>query len=215
MTAGLRFAGAVILLAGTGLFLRTQKSREVIPQHEEFSLFPRQVGDWVGTDLTIPPDSLAVLGSGEFLLRNYQKLSADATPVQLFLAYFPTQRIAETFHSPKHCLPGDGWLPLESHTFSVALPGMAPVLANRYLVAKGGRRALVIYWYKLGERTVASEYAAKFYLIADSIRFQRSDGSLIRLSTEIRSDESAASAERRLISLLAGVVPVLDRYIPR
>jgi EpsI family protein len=215
VASNLRFAVAVILLVSTALFLRARNTREVVPGREEFSSFPRQVEDWAGTDLTIPPDSLAVLGSGDFLLRNYRRLSSVDSPVDLFLAYFPSQRSSDAIHSPKHCLPGEGWLPVESREVSLVVPGQSPFPANRYLVARGEDRALVIYWYRARDRAVASEYEAKFYLISDSIRFNRSDGSLIRVSTAVSRDESDDVAQQRLTSLLAGVVPVLDRYIPR
>jgi EpsI family protein len=82
------------------------------------------------------------------------------------------------------------------------------------LISKGDQHALVVYWYQSRDRAVASEYEARFYLIADSIRFNRSDGSLIRVSTLMLPDESTETAEKRLISLLKDVVPMLDRYVP-
>ena len=214
MGSNLRFAAAAILLVSTGWFLRVRSQHEIIPEREEFSSFPRQLGNWKGTDATIPADSLAVLGPGDFLLRRYQTLSSPNPPVDLFLAYFPSQRSGDTIHSPKHCLPGEGWLPVESREVALTSPRRLPFQANRYLITKGGQRALVIYWYQSRDRAVASEYRARFYLIVDSIRFNRSDGSLIRVSTLMLPDEGAGSAERRLVSLLTGVVPLLGHYIP-
>jgi EpsI family protein len=135
--------------------------------------------------------------------------------VDLFLAYFPSQRTGDTIHSPKHCLPGEGWFPVESKEFSLAIPGQLSIPANRYVITKGRQRALVVYWYQARDRALASEYVARLQLIANSIRFHRSDGSLIRVSTLILPDENPAVAEQRLVSLLSGVVPMLSRYIPR
>lgn len=215
MSLNVRFAIAVMLLGGTGALLHTQDSRQVLPARKQFSTFPRQSGEWAGADLTIPPGTRAVLGSGDFLFRNYLNSSSDPGSVNLFLAYFPNQKIAETFHSPKHCLPGEGWIPVDSHEIWLALPGTAPFQVNRYELAKGEQRAVVLYWYQAGDRALSSEYKAKFYLISNSIRFHRSDGALIRVSTAIASNESAAKAEQRLVSLLSGIVPVLDSYVPR
>ncbi len=213
MSSNLRVALAAILLASTARGVHARGQREVIPQRQNFSSFPRLLGDWTGTTATISPDTLAVLGPGDFLLRSYES-PWENTAVDLFLAYFPSQKAGDTIHSPKHCLPGGGWLPFESSETSLSLSGRRPFRVNRYLVAKGGQRALVIYWYRSGGRAIASEYRAKFYLVADSLRFNRSDGALVRVSTLIQPNENAASAERRLISLLTSVVPVLDDYIP-
>jgi EpsI family protein len=73
----------------------------------------------------------------------------------------------------------------------------------------------VLYWYLAHDRALASEYWAKFYLIADSIRLNRSDGSLIRIITPLPSGESVDAAQQRLLAFAANVVPRLDRYIPR
>src|SRR5207253_1445167 len=82
--------------------------------------------------------------------------------------------------------------------------------ANRYIIAKGAERQLVLYWYWAHDRAVASEYLAKFYLVADSIRMNRSDGSLVRVTTPLRSEESADAALDRLLAFAGKVVPVLN-----
>ena len=52
---------------------------------------------------------------------------------------------------------------------------------KRYLVVRGESKTLVLYWYQTPKRIVASEYAAKFWLAADSVRYRRSDTSLVRV----------------------------------
>jgi EpsI family protein len=133
----------------------------------------------------------------------------------LFVAYFPSQRTGDTLHSPKNCLPGAGWQPLKSSKIKIALPGGEPFLVNRYLIAKGAHRGLALDWYWAHGRAVTSEYWAKFYLVEDAIRLNRSDGSLIRVATELGQHESTADAQRRLLSLLNVVFPGIETYIPR
>src|SRR5262249_30001842 len=153
-------------------------------------------------------DQLEVLGPGDFLLRIYRSRSVTE-PVDLFLAYFPSQRAGDTIHSPKNCLPGAGWSPLESSRISVSLQGRAGFPANRYVIGRGADRQLVLYWYWAHDRAVASEYWAKFYLVADSIRLNRSDGSLVRLTTPIERDESDDAAQQRLLSFAEEAIPRL------
>jgi EpsI family protein len=73
---------------------------------------------------------------------------------------------------------------------------------------------LVLYWYLAHNRSVASEYWARIYLVSDSIRMNRSDGSLIRLSTPMLPGESADVAMQRLMPFATQVVPLLNQYIP-
>jgi EpsI family protein len=210
-----RFAIIVVLLAATAIFLHARGRDESLPGREPLASLPYQLGSWAGTDVPLQPDVLAILGPGDFLQRFYENTSVREPYVDLFLAYFPSQRAGDTIHSPKHCLPGAGWLPTESSRIAISFPGRAPFEVNRYVIAKGDERQLVLYWYWAHDRAEASEYWAKFYLVADSIRFNRSDGSLVRVITPLPPGESVQAAQQRLLSFSGNVVPQLDRYIPR
>ena len=210
-----RFAVIAVLLAATALFLHARNRNEVLPERASLTRFPYQLGEWTGTDVKIPQDVLDVLGAGDFLLRVYQNSSERQPYIDLFLVYFPSQRTGDTIHSPKHCLPGAGWLPVESSRVTLNLPGHLPFLANRYVIAKGTDRQLVLYWYLAHDRAIASEYWAKFYLVTDSIRLNRSDGSLVRLTTQLRPRETSDAAQARLISFASTFTPLLNQYVPR
>ena len=211
----LRFLISVALLATTGIFLWTRGPAEQIPERLPLSSFPMQLNNWSGSDIAIGQDVLDVLGSGDFMLRNYRSQTDREPYVNLFIAYFPTQRTGDTIHSPKNCLPGAGWRPVESSRINLELPDHEPFQANRYVIAKGQDRQLVLYWYLAHNRALASEYWAKYYLVADSIKLHRSDGWLIRVTTPLQSGETIDVAQRRLLSLAGGIVPLLDQYVPR
>ena len=215
MRSHYRFALVALLLAVTALFLHARSRNEVLPTRQPLADLPHQLGDWTGTDVPIQQEVLDVLGAGDFLLRVYQDSSRRQPYVDLFLAYFPSQRAGDTIHSPKHCLPGAGWQPVESGRVTLDLPGHSPFVANRYVIAKGTDRQLVLYWYLAHDRAVASEYWAKFYLVTDSIRLNRSDGSLVRVTTPLRPGETADAAQERLISFAGKFSPQLDQYVPR
>jgi len=210
-----RFALAAILLAATALFLQARSRTEVSPSRQPLAAFPQQFGDLTGTDVPISQDVRDVLGGGDFLLRVYRDPSGSRPYVDLFLAYFPSQRAGDTIHSPKNCLPGAGWTPVESRRISIAAPGRAPFPANLYVIAKGSDRQLVLYWYWAHDRAVASEYWAKFFLVADAMRMNRSDGSLVRVTTPLRPGETTETAQQRLLSFAGDIVPLLNDYVPR
>ena len=214
MKAHWRFLVAVALLAGTALLLRARNGAEVLPSRSALSSFPRTLGAWTSTDIALGQDVRDVLGPGDFLLRAYDN-TANGKDVNLFIAYFPSQRTGDTIHSPKNCLPGSGWTPIQSDRIRIAIPGQAPFVANRYVIAQAQQRQLVLYWYWAHNRAVASEYAAKFYLISDSIRMHRTDGSLVRVTTLIAENQSIESAQQTLLSFSDSVVPLLNTYVPR
>ncbi len=209
-----RFALSAILLAGTALVLRARNGAEIIPARPPLSSFPRTVDGWNSTDVEITKEVRDVLGAGDFLLRDYRD-PRTLRDISLFIAYFPSQRAGDTIHSPKNCLPGAGWSPIKNDRVAIEVPGRPPMTVNRYVVAQGEQRQLVLYWYWAHDRAVASEYAAKFYLVTDSITMHRTDGSLVRLSMPLAQSETVESAEKNLIAWAGKVVPLLDTYIPR
>jgi EpsI family protein len=215
MASSLRFILAAALIASAAIFLQARGRNEIFPPRLPLQSFPTQLSNWTGTDIAIQKDVLEVLGPGDFLLRVYQNPAEKQPFVDLFIAYFPSQRTGDTIHSPKHCLPGSGWLPVESSRVTLSLPGHSPFPANRYVIAKADSRQLVLYWYWAHERGVASEYWAKFYLVADSVRMNRSDGALVRITTPMYSGETAQAAQQRLLPFASDVAPLLDNYIPR
>ncbi len=62
---------------------------------------------------------------------------------------------------------------------------------------------------------MASEYSAKYYLVADSIRMHRSDGALIRFMSPMFPGESPDAAQARVMGLGNHFLPMLNNYIPR
>jgi len=210
-----RFVLAALLVASAAIFLQARGRGEVFPARLSLQQFPQQLGAWTGTDVAMDKDVLEVLGPGDFLLRVYQNQENPQPYVDVFIAYFRSQRTGDTIHSPKNCLPGAGWTPVDQGRVTLSMPGHAPFPANRYIIAKGDSREIVLYWYWAHDRGVASEYWAKFYLVADAMRLNRSDGALVRITTPMVPGETADAAQQRLLPFAGNVLPLLQNYIPR
>jgi EpsI family protein len=163
--------------------------------------------------MPIDPEVLETLGSGNYLSRLYT--SQKTPPVDLFIAYYNSQRSGDTIHSPKNCLPGSGWTPLESQRILLPVTADKSIQVNRYIVAKGAERQLVMYWYQAHGRATASEYMAKLYLVTDSIKLSRSDGGMVRVVTPILSGETEEQSQARATEFAKALYGNLDAYIPQ
>lgn len=208
----LRFLIVALLLAGTAGFLQARRKTELVPKSEPVSSFPINVGNWAGQDQRIDDEILSVLGPGDFLSRIYTQPGQPY--IGFFLGYFPSQQTGDTMHSPKNCLPGSGWTPTESLRIMLPMASGASIPVNRYIIQKGADRQLVIYWYQAHGRAVASEYWARFYLVTDAMRMNRTDGALIRIVTPIAYGESKESAEERAAQFARQISPSLNSYVP-
>jgi EpsI family protein len=214
MNAGsFRFGIAAVLMLATAIVLQAHSRNEVFPPRPSLSSLPSQIDGWTGTDETLDQQTLDILGPGEFLVRDYE--NQNQPWINLYIAYFPTQKTGDTIHSPNHCLPGAGWVPTSRDMVQIARPDGSSFPVNRYVVAKSGDRQLVLYWFQAHGRAVASEYWAKYYLVSDSIAMNRSDGGLVRLMTPLVNGESVDAAQARMMKLGSQFLPLLDSYIPR
>jgi EpsI family protein len=214
-TGSLRFGIAAALMLATALVLQAHSHREFFPPRAALASLPSQIDGWSGSDEVLDQQTLDILGPGEFLVREYENASQPQPGISLYIAYFPTQKAGDTIHSPNHCLPGAGWVPTSRERVQITRSDGSSFPVNRYVVSKSGERQLVLYWFQAHGRAVASEYWAKYYLVSDSVRMNRSDGGLVRLMTPMLRGESAAEAEARIMKLGSQLIPLLDNYIPR
>jgi EpsI family protein len=176
--------------------------------------FPKDLNGWQAiAEYPVESEVKAVLKADDTLNRNYAR-PGDKAPVNLFVAFFRSQAAGIAPHSPKNCLPGSGFAPVDSGAVSIRVPGEGDIEVNRYVVARGDTKTLVLYWYQTPKRIVASEYAAKFWLAADSIRYRRSDTSLVRVLTPL-GQASEAEADRLTQDFVRALLPALNRHLPR
>ena len=209
----LRFWMVVLLLAGTALILHARGDTDLIPAREPLSQLPRTILGGTGSDQPIDQETLDVLGAGDFLSRVYTQ-SGGAHPVGLFIGYFPTQRTGQTIHSPKNCLPGSGWVFESSNSVDLIDVSGKSHRVGEYIITNGTVKQFVIYWYQAHGRSIADEYMAKFYMILDAIRTNRTDGALVRVITPISSGEDISTAKNRAEKFTAQLAPLLPRFIP-
>ena len=206
-----RFWVVAILLAATALLLYKRESFELITTSEPLSQVPRQLDSRTAMDVPIDQETLDVLGAGDFMSRLYV---GDGPPVGLFIGYFPSQRTGVTIHSPKHCLPGAGWAFESSQYVDLKDVDGKSHRVGEYIISNGESRQFVIYWYQAHGRSVANEYMAKVYMVADAMRMNRTDGALVRVITQIDAQDGLAGAKARAEQFTAQLAPMLPRFIP-
>ena len=202
---------AIVLILQAALFYSASRG-EKTPLASPLSAFPATFGSWsLLREGVVEKDELDVLKADDVLTRLYQSTSNRAV-ASLFIAYFKSQRTGQSPHSPKNCLPGSGWQQEASGRIDIPV-GSTTINVNHYVVSKGNETSLVLYWYQSQGRTVAGEFAAKFYLIEDSIRYHRSDASLIRVIVPTTTTQLAQS-DKIGIDFVQSVFPVIKAYLP-
>jgi len=179
-----------------------------VPPRRDFAQFPAQIGEWRSAPL---PDfderTLKVLGVSDYVNRVYRK---DGKQASLYVGYYRAQRAGESIHSPKNCLPGNGYEVLDSRLAEVDI--LAParsIPVNFYILQRDQEQAFVLYWYETHGRVFAKEYLSKAILVWEALRTGRTDGALVRVTVSGPRAESQAIA----IEFAREVFPVLRPYL--
>lgn len=205
---------SVFLIAQAAVFYGFSRT-ENPPPHRPLGQFPAELGAWrMIEEGVVEAEIQEVLRADDTLTRTYAE-PASGLPVNLFVAYFKSQRTGANPHSPKHCLPGGGWMPLTSDQLAIPIPGRAePIRVNRYIIARGENRSLVLYWYQSQNRVIASEYWAKFYLVTDAIRHNRTDTALVRITAPVMERQQEAAVVEAAVRFTQECFPLLRRFLP-
>jgi EpsI family protein len=171
---------------------------------------PVNIGQWSAIDENaLEPAVAEYLRPDDYILRDY--VSSDgASRTNLFVAYFKSLQNNYGPHSPRHCLPGSGWVPTSWKVVDISVPGRANAIpVNQYLLEKNGQHILVLYWYQNSRRIWAEEYQIKLNLLPDLLQYRRSDISLVRIVMPLSSGASLETPLRRSTEFVRDLFPLL------
>lgn len=207
----MRVLTAVLVLQGALYYVTTTRA-ESIPAIRPLATFPAAAGNWrLLQEGYVDEETQKVLRADDTLTRYYGDASTR-DGANLFIAFFKTQRTGKSPHSPKNCLPGSGWEPTKIGAVDVPVQDQT-IRINHYVVAKGDYKSVVLYWYQSRDRAVASEYAAKVWMVVDSVRLNRSDTSLVKVTVPVVGGDEAR-ALRAGTRFVQDFYPVLRKHLP-
>ena len=196
-----RLAIIVTLLAATAVIARASQRQDGATAN--LAVLPYAMSGWTGQEgKPLDEETLRVLGADAYLNRTY--VETAGVPVGLYIAYYGAPRPGVSVHSPLHCLPGTGWEPLEVGNVDVAANEI-----RRLVVRKNRDRAVVLYWYAVHGRVVASEVTSRLWLLHDGVRYGRRDAALVRIVVPVTG--SVDEAERRGVAFTRDLLPYLSQ----
>ena len=202
-----------VLVLQAVLFYSASHGENIAPV-QALDKLPSQIGNWsLYQQGVVEQETLDVLKADDTLTRTYVSRK-DGGAANLFVAYFRTQRAGQSPHSPKNCLPGSGWSQTVSGYVDVPIDQTHQTIRiNRYIVSKGDEKSAVLYWYQTPHRVIANEYDAKFWLVADSVRYHRSDTALVRIVVPVQRDQDDRAVDLG-VKFVQAAYPILRGYLP-
>jgi exosortase D (VPLPA-CTERM-specific) len=205
-------AATAVVAAGAVIEVAMPEQPEVPPARAQFAEFPLHMEDWVGSRESLEPAVIDALKLDDYLLADYR--GSDGLPVNLYVAFYQSQRNGLSIHSPARCIPAGGWQirRFERYTLRTGAGQAWPV--NRALIEQGTQQALVYYWFQERGRRMTSEYAVRLYLFWDSLTVHRTDGALIRLVVPVPKGTNLEALDARLAKFASAAATPLKRFVP-
>jgi len=207
-----RVGVSLAILVGALLVLQLRSTGEAVPIRKSLDSFPATLGEWQGRGGTVfGTQILDKLKLTDYVMRNY--VDAAGRGLNLYIGYWDTQRKGATIHSPKNCLPGAGWEPVEASLITIPLrPPHPPLIVNRYLIQKEREQQVVLYWYHAQGQAIAGEVPARIAMVKSALVHNRTDGAIIRVMSPTYG--SARETSERLGAYVQAMYPVLGEYLP-
>ena len=209
-----QFVVAVVLLGATLAFSQGIEFRENIPISKPLNQFPLTVDEWTGTWQSMEQKYIDALDLSDYMIIDYQdRIGRD---VNLYVAYYESQRKGESIHSPATCLTGSGWIFNKAGQITIPVPAREGsfMLVNRAFMQKTGHKQLVYYWFAQRGRILTNAYQLKIFTFWDALTKQRTDGALVRVITPVYESEQPEDAEARLQAFVNDIVPFIEEYVP-
>jgi EpsI family protein len=204
------------LVAGAALAQLLPERRDAVPARRQLVDFPMALAGRAGAREAIDAIYLETLQLDDYLLADFAPAGAGDVPVNLYVAWYDTQRSGRVTHSPGACLPAGGW-GIEQLT-QVNLPSVLfdghAVRVNRAIIRRGDSRQLVYYFFKQRQHVLTSEYVINWYLFWDALVHNRTDGALVRFVTPLVAGEPESGADARLTAFARAATAELGPYVP-
>jgi len=204
-----RFLVVYSLIIITSLYIHFHADIAV-PTNRSFRQFPVNLNDWqMESESIFSYDVLKILRPTDYIVRTYTK--SAYLPVYLYVGYHSGGPDSGPIHSPKHCLPGSGWLKLMSEEASISVH-QDTLHFVKAVFQKGDGKEMFLYWYFVRGESLTNEYVLKFNEIVNSIMYSRRDSAFIRVSIPYESDEEQAYASG--IDFINEFYPVIKDFLP-
>ncbi len=206
----------VIVLGGTIINVIALNKQEVIPQRELFSQFPLAIDSRDLYPDVLEDKFLDILNPDDYFIGDY--LIPSSSPINVYMAYYQSQRQGSLIHSPKQCLPAGGWDILTMDSIDMSPMGMQGT-GNRAVIKRDDRYLLVYFWINQQGDNFAEESDSQIALIKRSVLYSRTDATLVRVFIPFMMEPQGvaldeASADHTLQGFITHLNEAFPRFLP-
>ena len=205
-------AYGVVLLALASAAALSHYPRELLaPKAKDLQTFPTILGTWAMTSNTLyNPPTLKVLRPSGYVSRSYA--DGRGHGIGLYVGFHDGGPDSGPIHSPRNCLPGSGWYPVDNRELALDEAGEAPLRVVRAVYAQGGREIVYYYWYQVRGKSITSDTGLKLAELAGVLFERRKDAAFIRIDMDKTLPD--AELDRLALNFINALRPALREFLP-
>ena len=208
-TVSLTLACMIIAVIVSSPFIERE---DTVVVSKSLSQFPEMLGQWRASESRLPPSVEAVAGASEYFYGDF--FSPSNNKVNLYIAYYQDQKQGPAPHSPKVCIPGDGWVITSDTPVLIKSSTGKSYEVSRLIISKDEHTIITYYWLKQGENIYRQQFVARFNLIWFAIKENRADAALIRMVSEVASNEKIEDTDARMQQMATELLDIVSDYVP-
>lgn len=204
-----RFILLYLLLMATWSYIHFHATTTV-PVTRPLMEFPGTYREWrMISQSRFSEEILNVLKPTDYLWRQYE--GKEGGTIGLYIGYHDGGTESGEIHSPKHCLPGSGWLQVSTTPMLLSEP-QCRINLVKAVYQKGDSKELLFYWFQVHEMTLSDEYTLKLAEVMNAIIHGRRDAAFIRVTVPFETDED--QAVQRGIGFIRDIYPLIRGFLP-
>jgi EpsI family protein len=207
-----RIAVLIAIFAVTAFLVHVAAERRGLQGRQpDWNAVPLEFGAWRGTDTQFDPLFRGADPADTSLLRVYRP--ENGAPIIVYVGFYSDLLKIIEVHTPELCYPAQGWTIFRSMKSDGGSYHGKGIRAQEIVVDKSRDRRIVMWWYNAGAKPFEYRIRYVFAALALSTLTGRTDGSMVRLETQVVSGDETA-ARRRIEQFQKEFVPMLDKALP-
>ena len=188
------------------------KRKGAVVVYKPFSQFPKMLGQWKAHESRLPVSVEETAGASDYY--NATFTSPEAKQINLYISYYADQKLGPAPHSPTICIPGAGWKITSNKPYLIKTKYGSTIKITRLIITKGEHTIITYFWLKQGSKIFDQQYMARLDLILFAIKENRADAALLRMVSEVGSNETIEDTDARMQNMASELLDVISDYVP-
>lgn len=176
------------------------------PKEAQLKYLPKVVGKWQGEDQPIRDRIYSMLFDSDLLFRIYKNPQGES--ISFFVVASSTN--LEAFHPPELCFGGVDAQFLKREIVQLTHQDKEFKITKLYIKHKDEEK-LIIYWFKVGNKTTHHYYRHRVDMIIDRILLRRNIYGKVLITTPIKNGDIEAAFEL-VQGFIKEILPHLNKH---